>query len=191
MRFLRWVGIALAVLILGLVAVAMVARSSDGPLDPFPLALLPGGPLLAGELVTGPEPDWSFARDIELMEFQLLEPARSRTIWLLVHEGRLYVASGYMNSWWGRLWKQWPIDAMEDGRAVIRIAGKRYEREAIRVTDPELFWSLIKESRRKYRPREDQTLPDELPPPESTGAWLFELAPRGSAGTGNGSSPGG
>ena len=190
MRFLRWVGIALAVLILGLVAVAMVARSSDGPLGPFPLALLPGGPLLAGDLVRGPEPDWSFARDIELMEFQLLEPARSRTIWLLVHEGRLYVASGYMNSWWGRLWKQWPIDAMEDGRAVIRIAGKRYEREAIRVTDPELFWSLIKEVRRKYRPLEDEDLPDELPSLESTGAWLFELAPRGSAGTRTPSSPG-
>lgn len=190
MRFLRWIGIALAVLVLGLVAVAIVARSLDGPLRPLPLALLPGGPLRTGELVTGPEPDWGFARDIEVMEFQLLEPARSRNIWLLVHEGKLYVACGYMNSWWGRLWKQWPIDAMNDGRAVIRIAGKRYEREAIRVTDPELFWSLIKESRRKYRPQEDQTLPDELPPLESTGAWLFELAPRSSAPTGNESSPG-
>jgi hypothetical protein len=181
MRFLRWIGIALAVLVLGLVAVAIVARSLDGPLRPLPLALLPGGPLRTGELVTGPEPDWSFARDIEVMEFQLLEPARSRNIWLLVHEGKLYVACGYMNSWWGRLWKQWPIDAMEDGRAVIRIAGKRYEREAIRVTDPELSWALIKESLRKYRLREDEGLPDELPPLESTGVWLFELAPRSGA----------
>jgi hypothetical protein len=190
MRFLRWIGIALAVLLLGLVAVAIVARFLDGPLRPLPLALLPGGPLRAGELVTGPEPDWSFARDIEVMEFQLLEPARSRNIWLLVHEGKLYVACGYMNSWWGRLWKQWPIDAMEDGRSVIRIAGKRYERETIRVTDPELFWALIKESRRKYRPPEDQALPDELPPLEATGVWLFELAPRSSAPTGTRSSPG-
>jgi len=185
MRFLRWIGVALAVLILGLVAVAMVARFSDGPLPTFPLALLPGGPLQAGELVTGPEPDWSFARDIEEMEFQLLEPARSRTIWPLVHQGKLYVACGYMNSWWGRLWKQWPLDAMEDGRAVIRIAGKRYEREVIRVADPALVWSLIKESRRKYGSREDQALPDELPPLESTGVWLFEMAPRSSLPTGS------
>jgi hypothetical protein len=190
MGFLRWIGIALAVLVLGLVAVAIVARSLDGPLRAFPLALLPGGPLRTGELVTGPEPDWSFARDIQEMEFQLLEPARSRITWLLVHEGKLYLASGYMNSWWGRLWKQWPHDAMKDGRAVIRIAGKRYEREAVRVTDPELFWPLIKESLRKYRLREDEPLPEPLPSLESTGVWLFEMAPRSGAPTGTGSSPG-
>ena len=190
MRFLRWIGIAVAVLVLGLVAVAIVARFLDGPLRPLPLALFPGGPLRAGELVTGPEPDWSFARDIEVMEFQLLEPAHSRNIWLLVHEGKLYVACGYMNSWWGRLWKQWPIDAMEDGRAVIRVAGKRYEREAIRVTDPELFWAVVSESRRKYGSAEDPALPDPLPPLESVGVWVFEMAPRGSAPAGPGSSPG-
>jgi len=185
MRFLRWIGIGLAVLMLGLVAVAIIARSSDGP-----LAVFQGGPLRTGELVTGPEPDWSFARDIELMQFQLVNPAGSRNTWLLVHEGKLYVPCGYMNSWWGRLWKQWPIDAMNDGRALIRVAGKRYEREAVRVTDPALFWSLIGEVLRKYRPGEDETRPDELPSPESTGAWFFELAPRSSAKTETGSSPG-
>jgi hypothetical protein len=190
MRFLRWVGIALAVLILGVIAVAIVARSSDGPLDPYPLAILQGGPLLSGELVTGPEPDWSFARDLMVMELQLANPARSRNTWLVVHEGKLYVPCGYMNSWWGRLWKQWPIDAMNDGRSVVRISGKRYERHAIRVTEPALFWSLTKEVMRKYRPLKDEDLPDELPPLESTGVWFFELAPRGSAGTGNPSTPG-
>ena len=79
---------------------------------------------------------------------------------------------------------------MNDGRSVVRIAGKRYEREAIRVTEPALFWSLIKEVMRKYRPLEDEDLPDELPSLESTGVWFFELAPRSSAGTGNPSSPG-
>jgi hypothetical protein len=189
MRLVRWIGIALAVPILALVVVAIVARFSDGPLDPYPFAVLPGGPLRAGELVTGPEPDWSFARDIVLLELQLVDPARSRHTWLLVHEGKLYVPCGYMNSRWGRLWKRWPIDAMNDGRAVIRIAGKRYEREAIRVTEPALFWSLIREVVRKYRPPEEEALPDELPPPESTGVWFFELAPRSSAGTRTESSP--
>ena len=93
MRFLRWIGIGLAVVVLGLVAIAIVARSSDGP-----LAVFPGGPLRTGELVTGPEPDWSFARDIELLELQLVDPASSRNTWLLVHEGKLYVPCGYMNS---------------------------------------------------------------------------------------------
>jgi hypothetical protein len=181
MRLLRWIGIALAVLVLALVAVAIVARFLDGPLRTLPLALIPGGPLRAGELVTGPEPDWSFARDIEEMELQLLEPARSRITWLIVYEGKLYVASGYMKSWWGRLWKQWPHHAMKDGRALIRIAGKRYEREAVRVTDPAVFWAVVQESRRKYGSQQDQALPDPLPPLESAGVWLFEMAPRRSA----------
>jgi hypothetical protein len=185
MQLLRWFGILLAVLVLGLVAIAIVVRFLDGPLRTFPLALFPGGPLRAGELYTGPEPDWSFARDIQEMELQLLEPPRSRITWLIVHEGKLYVACGYMNSWWGRLWKQWPHDAMKDGRAVIRIDGKRYEREAVRVTDPALFWPVVKESRRKYGSGENQALPDPLPPLEATGVWLFEMAPRKGAGAGS------
>jgi hypothetical protein len=183
MRFLRWIGIALAMLIFGLFAIAMIARESDGPLHLNPFALLPGGPLESGEVVTGPEPDWSFARDIMVLELQLANPPLSRNTWLVVHEGRLYVPCGYMNSWWGRIWKQWPIDAMHDGRAMIRLAGKRYVRGAVRVTEPDLFWSLIGELRRKYSPAEDRELPDELPSIESTGVWFFELAPRGSAGT--------
>ena len=189
MRFLRWIGIALAVLILGLVAIAIIARSSDGPLGGYPLAVFPGGPLRTGELVTGPEPDWSFADDIELLELQLVDPAGSRNTWLVVHEGKLYVPCGYMDSWWGRLYKQWPIDAMNDGRAVVRIAGKRYERKAVRVTDPELFWSLAKAVLEKYLPEEAEARSDELSSPESTGVWFFELAPRGGAAPGT-SSPG-
>jgi hypothetical protein len=182
MRFLRWTGVVLVALILGLAAFGTLARFSDGPIGPLPIALFPGGPLRAGELVTGPEPDWSFARDIMLMEFQLADSTRSRNIWLLVHDRKLYVASGYMNSWWGRLWKQWPAEALKDGRAVIRIAGKRYERETRRIVEPELFWSVIRELRRKYRPEGGgEPLPSELPPVESSGVWLFELAPRGGS----------
>lgn len=183
MSVLRWIAVALAVIVFGLVGIAIGARLSDGPFDTLPFALFQGGPLHSGELVTGPEPDWSFARDIELMELQLVEPPRSRHTWLLVHEGKLYVPCGYMKTWWGRQWKQWPHDAMKDGRAVIRIAGKRYERQAIRVTDPALFRALKKEGLRKYRPTQDQALPEELPPIESMGVWYFELAPRGSAGS--------
>ena len=183
MSVLRWIAVALAVIIFGLVGIAIGARLSDGPFDTLPFALFQGGPLRSGELVTGPEPDWSFARDIELMELQLVEPPRSRHTWLLVHEGKLYVPCGYMTTWWGRRWKQWPHDATKDGRAVIRIAGKRYERQAVRVTDPALFRALKKEGLRKYRPGETEALPEELPPIESMGVWYFELAPRGGAGS--------
>ena len=78
---------------------------------------------------------------------------------------------------------------MKDGRAVVRIDGKRYEREAIRVTEPELFWALARAVLEKYLPGEEEALPDELPPIESAGVWFFELAPRGATPTGVESSP--
>ena len=71
---LRVVG-GLLVLLLVVIGVLVVgARFADGP-----LALVAGGPFTSGELVSGPEPDWSFVRDVKEVEFQLLEPARSRT----------------------------------------------------------------------------------------------------------------
>ena len=73
MRILRWLAGAIGVVVLSLVALVIGARFGDGP-----LAIIPGGPLEAGELVTGAEPDWTFARDIAEMEFQLVEPPRSR-----------------------------------------------------------------------------------------------------------------
>ena len=55
-----------------------------------------GGPLVSGELHTGPEPDWSFTNDIVTIELQLEDPPRSRTIWVGEHDGKLYVFSAYM-----------------------------------------------------------------------------------------------
>ena len=81
MRVLKWMGIGVGVIALVPVVVALVARTSDGP-----IAIFPGGPLEAGELHDGPEPDWTFARDYAEMEFQLVEPPVSRTIWLEVVE---------------------------------------------------------------------------------------------------------
>ena len=70
-------------LVLLIVVVLIGARFADGP-----IAILAGGPFTSGELVSGPEPDWSFVRDIQEVEFQLVDPARSRTTWILEHEGR-------------------------------------------------------------------------------------------------------
>src|SRR5688500_1402975 len=60
--------------------------------------LFGGGELVSGELVTGPEPDWSFVHDLPTIELQLLDPPRSRVIWIIEHEGKPYVVSGYMGS---------------------------------------------------------------------------------------------
>jgi hypothetical protein len=168
MRILKWMtrGIGIVVLLVG--ALVIGARFADGP-----IAIVPGGPLEAGELVTGPEPDWTFARDIAEMEFQLVEPPISRTIWLQVHDKKLYVVSGYMNSTIGRLWKQWPAQALRDGRAVIRIDGKRYERQLVRILDDRpVLEGIAAEMERKYG------APLRAEMASSGDAWFFALQPR-------------
>ena len=168
MRFLKWFGGILGLLVLAVVVLVFVARRSDGP-----MALLPGGPLEAGELHDGPEPDWTFARDLAEMELQLVEPPVSRTIWLQVVDGKLYAVSGYMRSAIGKLWKQWPMQAEQDPRAVIRVEGKRYERKLVRLGPghPALE-GIASEVERKY----GAPLRAEM---AATGdAWFYALEPR-------------
>ncbi len=170
MRILRRVAGAIAIAVLLAVALVIGARLGDGP-----IAIIPGGALEAGELVAGAEPDFTFARDHSEMEFQLVEPPRSRVIWLQVHDKRLYVVSGYMNSTLGKLWKQWPAQALKDGRAVIRIDGKRYERQLVRILDDRpLLEAIAAEVNRKYGAalRADMAA--------SGDAWFFALEPRDS-----------
>jgi hypothetical protein len=168
MKILRWLGFFAAALIALVGAVVLAARLSDGP-----IGILAGGPLVKGELVTGAEPDWSFAKDIPTIEFQLVDPPRSRTTWILVHHGKAYIPCGYMDSTLGRLWKQWPAQAERDGRAIIRVDGKRYERRLVRVTDDlPLIEALTAEIHRKYgAPATPATV-------ESGSLLLFALEPR-------------
>ena len=169
MRFVRVLGMVLAGVVGLLLLLTIAARFSDGP-----IAIIAGGPLESGELVTGDEPEWSFARDINTIEFQLLEPARSRTSWILEHRGKIYVPCGYMDSAVGRFWKKWPIEAAADGRAIARIEGKRYPRRLVRVGDEKLFGELTAEIERKYGvPSSGATI-------DAGGLWIFELAPRQS-----------
>jgi hypothetical protein len=168
MRILKWLGLTLLAIVLALVVIVLGARFGDGP-----TVMLPGGPLEAGELYVGPEPDWTFARDYPEMEFQLVDPPVSRTIWLQVVDGKLYALSGYMNSTVGKLWKHWPMQAEKDPRAVIRIDGTRYERKMVRLEpgDPVLE-GISAEVRRKY----GAPLQPEM---AATGdAWFFAIEPR-------------
>ena len=168
MRILKWVVGAFGAVVLSLVALAIGARFGDGP-----IAILPGGPLESGELVTGTEPDWTFARDTMEMELQLVEPPRSRTIWLQVHDKKLYVVSGYMNTPIGKIWKKWPAQALKDGRALIRIDGNRYERELVRIlNDRPLLEAIAAEVNRKYG------APLTADMAKSGDAWFFALEPR-------------
>ncbi len=167
--FLRVVLGILCALVLLIGAVVIGARFADGPLP-----MIAGGPFSSGERVTGPEPDWSFAHDIREVEFQLLEPARSRITWIIEHEGKIYIPSGYMTTTWGKIWKQWPIEALDDGRIILRIDGKLYDRQLVRIEEGPLLAPLTAELSRKYAG--GSTIGVDAV--TSGYLWLFELAPR-------------
>lgn len=175
-KLLVALGVLLLIPIVAIGTLLVASGYTDGASPAFG-----GGALVSGELVTGPEPDWSFARDLPTIELQLLNPPRSRVIWIVEHEGKPYVVSGYMSSTIGRLWKRWPAQAERDGRAIVRIAGRRYERTLKRIKAGEVVEGVAAELLRKYQYR---VTPADI---EAGATWLFELAPR-DPGTGGASS---
>jgi len=172
-KVLMVVGVLILVPVVAIGTLVIRSGSADGP-----SAFFGGGPVIAGELVTGPEPDWSFLGDVETIELQLFDPPRSRLIWVADYDGKIYVVSGYMGNAIGRLWKRWPVQAERDGRAVVRIEGKRYERTLVRIrSGADVLEGVSAELGRKYRFGGPGSI-------ESGETWLFELAPRNSGTTG-------
>ena len=164
--------IVLCLLLIPVTAVLTAAvkqRLSDGPNRVFS-----GGTLESGELHSGSEPNWSFVSGIPTIEMQLVTPPRSRRIWTAEYDGKLYVWSGYMDTAVGRLWKRWPVQAEQDGRAVIRIDGKRYERQLVRITSGDILDGISAAIRNKYP---SQTTRATV---EAGEDWVFEAAPRNS-----------
>jgi hypothetical protein len=81
-----------------------------------------------------------------------------------VHEGTLYVPAGLAAR------KRWPSQVAGDGRVVLRIEGRRFERQATRVEDPALVTALQQSLARKY-----ELSPETAADP---GTWFFRLGPR-------------
>jgi hypothetical protein len=151
------------------VGIFVAGRFSDGPLGFFS-----GGAFRSGELVEGPVSDWSFLHDAETIELQLLDPPRARTVWVIVHEGRAWIPCGLPGF---RLWKQWPHDAMADGRALVRSGGRLYPVALVRDEDPARFVELAGLLDEKYGSPEGMG-PDRL--------WWFRLEPRAGASSAGG-----
>ena len=164
-RFLRWCS-ALILLAFAIVIVAAIAaRFSDGPLGIFA-----GGPLESGQRMDRSLENWDVYRGTQTVDLQLEQPPRSRTVWILVDEQNLYIPAGFIKS--VPFWKQWPHEALEDGRALVRIDGKIYPVLLVREDDPALRLRLFKKLSAKY----DLPSPDANPDPEDT--WVFRAAPR-------------
>lgn len=140
-------------------------RFHDGPVSGFA-----GGPLESGEWATSHGTDFSYAEDISTIELQLLDPERSRTVWVIYHEGDLYVPCGFINL---PIWKQWPHEALADGRAVVRIDGKRYPFELERVDDTKTWSAVVGKVGDKYQMPAD---PSNLEGMENL--WIFRLNPQ-------------
>ena len=162
MTVVRWlVRIATAIVAL-IVLVYFGARFHDGPLGP-----IPGGPLEAGEAVTQPVTDWTFAKEAGEIELQLDSQRQSRTVWLFVLDGKAYVpcSLGYPPG------KTWHKQAVVNGQATLRIDGKRYPVTLTKLDDTiaqQMGGAARAELSRKY---------GQLPPGEG-GSWLFQVASR-------------
>ena len=171
---LKIVGGLLVLIVVLVVGIFTVARFHDGPLE-----IISGGAFTTGEQYTGTEPDWSFVHDIETVEFQLLDPDRSRTTWIVEHEGRIFIPSGYMNSLMGKIWKHWPMEAEKDGRILLRVNGVIYQRQLVRVMEGDFLEPVLAELGRKYMGLDLSTDTDVPVDIVSSGSlWLFELKPR-------------
>jgi hypothetical protein len=169
MIVLRWLGYLTLTLILAMGLLLFAARFADGPVE-----IIAGGPFKSGQPYRGQEPDWRFLRDRETVEFQLENPARSRTTWIIEHEGRIYIPCGYMTSSLGKLWKKWPIEAEQDGRATLRVDGILYSRHLRRLTDDPAIEPVLALLREKYQ------VPATAEAVASGSLWLFEIAPADS-----------
>lgn len=166
--FFRRLGIGLIglLLIVGLFLFGM--RFHDGPLE-----IISGGPFKTGSLSTAPE-DWSFLTDRSQIEFQTMDPARSRTVWLAVHDRRLFLVSGYMTTNYGAIWKQWPHYLSNDDRVILRIDGNLYEQRLQRITRGDEIVPVLMEFNRKYGAGEP-TSADTVSNGET---WMYEVVPR-------------
>jgi len=165
MVILRWL-LRVALGALALVALVFLgARLHDGPLGP-----IPGGSLEDGPEVVEPIGDWSFAKEVGEVELQLASQGSSRTTWILVHEGEAYVpcSLGFPPG------KRWHEQAAVDGRAVLRIEGRRYPVALTRLDDAataQLEPVIRAEVDRKYGQA----------PPSDAGVWLFRVTSRAPA----------
>jgi len=118
-------------------------RYHDGPFE-----AVAGGPFVSGEMTTAPD-DWTFLLNRETIQFQTLTPAVSRTIWMVVHDGRLFLSSGSMNTAITSRLKRWPYAIESDDRVIVRFDGKLYAQRFQRINDGPDIESVLDEFDRK------------------------------------------
>jgi hypothetical protein len=130
----------------------------SGPLGPI------AGGRLSGELATAPVDDWSFTREVMIVQLETRpRDPYSVNVGCVDYAGAVYVGSP------DPLSSRWVANLVEDPDVRLRVDGRIYELRAVRVTDPG-EWALA--GRRFY----DKY--DLHPKPGRDPGWLFRLEPR-------------
>jgi hypothetical protein len=174
LKLLKWIGIIVAVLALSIGIFLFGMRFHDGPIE-----IITGGPFKTGELATAPD-DWTFLTDRREIEFQTMEPDSSRIVWLVVLDKRLYVISGYMNTNYGKIWKQWPHHLVADDRVIVRIDGALYEQRMVRMMEHPQLLELMRINYEKYAGGDGSELTAEMVAQGIAAGdfWLYEVVDR-------------
>ena len=185
LTWLKYIGVFFgAVLIVAAASIVITQKVSDGPIE-----FLQGGSFTTGQIVEEPVTDWSFGVGKQT-EFELVEFGTSRTAGYIMHDGVAYMTCdlGFM---WNRMdgqirmilnliyiFKHWHTDAVEDGRARLRIEGKIYKANFVKVEDPKLIEALKLEMEDLAR---GYIAPAALGPRPNEGpsdVWFFRMDPR-------------
>ena len=174
-KIAKWTAFVLGAFVLMIGVAYGGMRLSDGPVEFFPWCTISiGGPFRSGEVVASPE-NWDFLKEREEMEIQTYNPNTSRTLWVPVVDGKLYIVSGYMNSTIGRLWKQWPTYIEQDNRILIRVDDNIYEQRLNRITEGPIAAAVMSEVARKYFGAPAEVNPAAGVAITSGSVWLFEV----------------
>jgi len=174
-RILRWLGFTFGTMALAAGLFYGYMRLHDGPVEFIPgFTISTGGPFRSGELAPSPD-NWTFLQDREEIEMQTLNLGTSKTIWISVVNGRMFIASGRRQTWIGQLWKQWPQRVHEDDRIILRVDDKLYHQRLQPITQGPDILPALTESWRKYgrgaQPTSDIAVTGEY-------IWLFEVVAR-------------
>jgi hypothetical protein len=172
---LKYLGITSlsAIFVMGMFFIYM--RLHDGPIEFIPwFTISTGGPFRSGELEPSPD-NWTFLKERQEIEMETLNLGTTKTIWTMVVDGRLFVASGRRQTWYGQLWKQWPRRIESDDRIILRIDDALYEQRLVPITEGDIIVPVLQESWRKYgrgsEPTSSARVTEEL-------MWLFEIVDR-------------
>jgi len=163
-------------------SIKVLQRVSDGPIGP-----LQGGNFTTGELIDATTTDFATLAE-KPAELLLVGPGTSRTLGFFMHDGIIYISCdlGFI---WNRLegsskyilnliyiFKDWHEEAVVDGRAELRIEGRRYAGQLTRVEDEALL-STLKTNLEEYA--REFLGPEALGPipPKPNDIWFFRFDP--------------